>query len=97
MFLAEGQDLLTCRAEARHRGVGVGERHLEQRPLNGQRGAQLMRCVGDKPSLRLKRRLQPCQKIVQRVAQALELVIGSGEREPAARFPAEMVRAVSVI
>ena len=62
-------------------GVRVGERHLQQRPLRGQRGPQLVRGVGDEPALRLERRLEPRQQLVKRVPQLLELVVRALERQ----------------
>jgi hypothetical protein len=35
-------------------GLGVGERHLQDGPFGGQRGAQLVRGVGDEMPLRLE-------------------------------------------
>ena len=76
----------------------VGQRHLQQGPLRGQRGPQLVRGVGHEVPLRLERRLQPPEQVVQGVRELRELVVG-GRSRPSRRFRllAEMSRAVAVI
>ena len=51
------EQLLARRPQGRGARVRVGERDLEQRPLERQRRAQLVRRVGHEPALRLERRL----------------------------------------
>ena len=57
--------------------VRVGERHLQQRPLERQRRSELVRRVGDEPPLCLERGLEPGEQVVERVAERLELVVGA--------------------
>ena len=65
-------------------GLGLGQRDVERGPHRGQRGAQLVRGVGDEPALRGERVLQPLEQPVDGVAEFLELVSRAGAR-PAAR------------
>ncbi len=51
LLVAQGQRLLAGRPQRRRAGVRVGERHLEQGPFRGERGAQLVRGVGDEVPL----------------------------------------------
>ena len=54
--------------------VRLGHRHVQRRPHGRQRGAQLVRGVGDEPALRGERRLQPFQQPVDGVGEVLDLV-----------------------
>ena len=60
----------------------VGERHLQQGPVDRQRGAQLVRRVGDEAPLGFEGCLQPAEELVEGVAESFELVVGAGQREP---------------
>ena len=64
------------------RWLRVGKGDLDQRPLPGQRRAQLMRGVGDELPLGVERSLQPTQQPVERVAEFPELIARTGQREP---------------
>ena len=62
--------------------VGLGDRDVEACAHHRQWGAQLVRGVGDEPPLRVKRGLEACEQLVDRVRQLLELVARAGQREP---------------
>ena len=64
------------------RGAGVGEVHLEQRAVDRQRGAQLVRGVGDEALLRGEGPLQAVQHLVEGVGELLELVVGAVQLDP---------------
>ena len=66
-------------------GAGIGQGDLADDPLAGQRGAQLVRGVGDELALGAEGCLQPGQQRVEGVAEFLELVIGAGEGEALAQ------------
>ena len=55
-------------------GVPVGQGHLDLGPDHRQRGAQLVRGVGDEPALGVEGGLQPVQHLVERVGQVGHLV-----------------------
>ena len=74
-FLAGGSEPIGAR-------VRVGERDLDQRALERQRGAELVCGVCDEAALGGERALQPREQLVDRVAELLELVVGTGERQP---------------
>jgi hypothetical protein len=61
LVLPFGQDVVAGCAEGVEGGVGIGEGHLQQRPRDGERGAQLMRGVCDEAPLGVERRFQPCE------------------------------------
>jgi len=82
LLLAGDEHPLVRGAQGLDRGVGVRQRDLDDDPLPGQRGAQLVRGVGDEPALRLERRLQPGQQVVDGVAELLELVDRALQGEP---------------
>ena len=86
LLAGELQRLLAGRAQGLGVGVRVGERHLQQRALAGERGAQLMGGVGDELALGLERRLQPSEQVVERATELGELVIGPVEAEPAVQI-----------
>ncbi|MGD0066446.1 MAG: hypothetical protein ABSB76_23755 [Streptosporangiaceae bacterium] len=54
LLFADPQHLVAGRAQRGHAGLGVGERHLQDGPFGGQRGAQLVRGVGHEMPLRLE-------------------------------------------
>ena len=61
--------------------VGVGERDLDQRALERERGAQLVRGVRDELALRVEGGFEPLEQSVEGVAELLELVVGTVEGE----------------
>ena len=69
------------RAQRLGRGVRIVDRDLPERPLPGERGSQFVRGVGDESALCLEGVVQPGEQGVERVAEFLELVVGSGEGE----------------
>ncbi len=85
LLLAQGQRLGAGRAQFGRRGVRIGQRHLQQGPLRGERGAQLVRGVGDEVPLRVERRLQPGEQVVERLPQFGELVVAAAQAEPPAQ------------
>ena len=82
LLLAGGQQPPVVGLERLDRGIGVGERDLDQRPLPRQRSAQLVRCVGHELPLGDERSFEAAQELVERVAELLELVVGTVERKP---------------
>ena len=94
---ARRQQLLAGGAQRLRARVRVGERHLQQRALDRERRAQLVRGVGDEAPLRVERRLQPRQQIVERLPQLRELVARPASASRSCRLPAEIVRARAVI
>ncbi len=70
-----------------HRGLRrdrfrLGLRDVERGAHGGQRGAQLVRGVGDEPALGGERALQPGQQLVDGVGEILDLVQRAGDGEP---------------
>ena len=60
-------------AEVRHvrrRGPGLGQRDIEPDSHGGERGAQLVRGVGDELALGLERPLQAAEQVVEGVCRA---------------------------
>ena len=92
------QHLMARRPQRVDAGVRIGEGHLQQRPLGGERCAQFVRRVRHEPLLRLERRLQPREQVVERVGEQRELVVAAGTAKPGrrCRLLAEMSRAVAV-
>jgi hypothetical protein len=82
---AEPQHLVAGDAQRRRARPRVAQRHLQHRPLGGQRGAQLVGRVGDEAPLRLERRLQPREQVVQRVPEPAELVVALPRAQPPAQ------------
>ena len=74
LLLRRGDDPLAHAAQRHHRGVRVGQRHLDQRALQRDRCPQLVRGVGDESPLRLKRGLEPAEQRVEGRRQLAELV-----------------------
>ena len=68
-------------AERRRAGLGVGERDLDERALERERRAQLVRGVGRELALRVEGRLEPAEELVEGVAELGDLVVGPVERE----------------
>ena len=62
--------------------AGLRDRDVEGGAHHRQRGAQLVRGVGDEPSLRVKRRLQAFQQPVDRVGEQAQLIARTRHREP---------------
>ena len=62
----------------RRHAVGLGDRDVQPRAHHRQRGAQLVRGVGDEPPLRVKRGLQAFEQFVDRVRQLPELIARAG-------------------
>ncbi len=85
LLIAHDQGFLAGGAERRGGGIGIGQRHLQQGPFGGQRGAQLMGSVGHEAPLRLERRLQPGEQAVQGSAEFGELVVAAAQGHPAAQ------------
>ena len=83
LLLADGEQLLAGVPVGLDAGVGIAERELEQGALERERGAQLVRGVGDELSLRLEGRFEPAEQSVDGGAELLELVVGPVEVEPA--------------
>jgi hypothetical protein len=73
---------LAGRAQRRGARLGVAQRHLQQGPLAGQRRAQFVRGVRDELALGPERGVQPAEQLIEGVAELLELVVGTGHREP---------------
>jgi hypothetical protein len=86
--LPEGKHLLARLAQRRRVGVRVRERHLEQGPLGRQRRPQLVRRVRHEAPLRLERRVQPGEQVVERPAEPGELVVAAAQPQP----PAQVAR-----
>ena len=82
-FLVFGGRLDTFGHDPQRGGVGVrvGEAYVYQRPQPGQRGAQLVRGVGDESSLRVERGREPAQHFIEGVGQLFDLVPGSAQRD----------------
>ena len=77
LLLADGEELLARVPVGVDAGVRVAERELEQGALERERGAQLVRGVGDELSLRLEGGLEAGEQSVDGAAELLELVVGS--------------------
>jgi len=72
---------LVCRPEGLVIRVGIGQGQLDERLLQGERRAQLVRGVGDEEALSLDEVLQSRQQVVEGVAQLLELIVRTAERQ----------------
>ena len=83
LLLADGEQLLAGVPVGLDAGVGIAERELEQGALERERGAQLVRRVGDELSLRVEGRFEAAEQSVEGGAELLELVVGAFEVEPA--------------
>ncbi len=59
----------------------VRHRDLQQRAVDGQRGAQLVGGVGDEPALAVEGVVEAFQHRVERVGQVLDLVVRPGHRD----------------
>jgi hypothetical protein len=62
-------------AERLRVGLGVGQSHLHDRLLPGERGTQLVGGVGDELPLGQDEALEPAEQVVEGVAQLLQLVV----------------------
>src|SRR5581483_3960179 len=62
----------------------LAKRELELRPQSCERCPQLVAGVRDEAALALETRLEPAEHLVQRLAQALELVAGRRHGQPLA-------------
>ena len=72
----------TSSAVERHVGdrrVGVVERNLQEGALGGEGGAKLVGGVGDEVTLRVERRVEPPEQVVEGVAEFLQLVLRAVE------------------
>ena len=78
--LMASSDSPSCRVSGER--VRPGDGHLDQGPVDRQRGAQLVRGVGDEPALAVEGAVQPLQHGVERVGQLLDLVARAGQRDP---------------
>ena len=61
---------------------GLPEHDVDRRAHDRERGAQLVRGVGDEPLLALERGLEPAEHLVERLGQFAELVAGAAQRDP---------------
>jgi hypothetical protein len=82
LLLARCQRPFAGRSERGVARLAVAQRDLEQGPLPRQRRAQLVRGVRDELALRPERGVQPAEQLIEGVAQLLELVVGTGHRDP---------------
>jgi hypothetical protein len=57
-------------------------RHLQQRPVERERGTQLVRRVRDEPPLAVEGPVEPFQHHVERVSELLHLVVRAVQRDP---------------
>lgn len=73
----EGEHLPAGRAQGRGVGLRIRERHLDQDPLGRERGSQFVRRVGHEVPLRLERRRQPGEQVVQRLSEPGEFVVAA--------------------
>jgi hypothetical protein len=81
LLLADREHPLTGGAQRSGGGVWIGQADLEDRALQRQRRAQLVRGVGDELALRGERGLEPLEQLVEGVAELAQLVVGPVERE----------------
>jgi hypothetical protein len=58
---------------------GFGGGHIQRGAHHRQRGAQLVRGAGGEPALRGEGGLQPCQQLIDGVAEVFELITGTGD------------------
>ncbi|HYZ77910.1 MAG TPA: hypothetical protein VE596_11110 [Gaiellaceae bacterium] len=63
-------------------GIRVAERDLGECLSTGERGAQLVRGVGDELPLGGEGGFQAIEKVIEGVGELLQLVVGAGERKP---------------
>ena len=82
LLLAEGEQPFGGGAEGVDRRVGVGEVRFEQRPLERERGAQLVGGVGDEAALGSEGGLEPVEQLVEGAGELAQLVVGAAEGEP---------------
>jgi hypothetical protein len=82
---AGGEYSLMGGAERFDGGAGVCQGDLADDPLPGQRGAQLVRGVGDELALGAEGCLEPCEQPVDGVAEVFELIAGAGNGQPGAQ------------
>jgi hypothetical protein len=75
-------DRLAHRPQLFPTGVAVGERHVNLCAHDRERGAQLMRRVGDEVTLARERGVKPAEHPVECVRQLLQLVCRPRERDP---------------
>jgi hypothetical protein len=62
-------------------GLWVGQRHLDNDPLQGQRGAQLAGGVVGEPALGGERGLQPGDQVIEGVPEILKLGVRAVQRQ----------------
>jgi hypothetical protein len=78
LFAVGDKELLAGGSPDVGRG-GIAEGDLDQSAFSSQRGSELVRCVGDEPSLCLEGSLQPREEVVEGVAEILEFVLRASE------------------
>ena len=83
LLFADGEQLLARVPVGVDARVRVAQRELEQRSLERERRAQLVRGVGDELSLRVEGGLEPGEQAVDGVAEPFELVVRPLQGEPA--------------
>jgi hypothetical protein len=78
-----GRDVqaLACPHQRVGRWFGIGQDVVEERALQGERRAQLVRGVDDELALGSKRSLEACQEVVEGVSELFELIVRPGEVE----------------
>ncbi len=69
-------------AQVPSRAIRITQHHVDRSPHDRQRGAQLMRSIGDEPLLALERRLESAEHLVECLGQLPELVPRPGRRHP---------------
>jgi len=84
--LPEDEHLLARLPQCRRGRRWIGQRHLQDRSLCGERGAQFVGRAGDEVPLRGERGFQPGEQRVQRLPEPAELVGPAVHREPAAQI-----------
>ena len=77
--------------------VRIGERDLDQCALERERGAQLVRGVGDELPLRVERGLEAREQLVEGVPELSDLVVGPASARRRCRLLAEISRAAFAI
>jgi hypothetical protein len=77
LLLPDEQQFRVAGAQRRRVGVRVGERDLDQRPLDGQRGTQFVGGVGDEAALGGIDGIEPGVETGQRGGQVGELLVAA--------------------
>jgi hypothetical protein len=66
---------------------GIGQRHVEHRPLDRIGRAQLVGGVGGEPALFVERSLQPVEHRIEGVGELAELIVPAAELHPLVERP----------